>query len=255
MNSIQKTLRFLELAVESPKGFRLIDAAKTLHISMPAAYKYVQFFIGEGYLVKDKETQRLKTTLKVADLGLIALQNNDVIQLSDPALEELSRSRGSAAHFALRQQDQGLCVNRSGPNHSILSIAHIGMRFELYPTALGRSMLAFLPQEEMESYIDQTELTPFTDKTIYDKDDLRNELINTRKRGYSLDREEHKIGLCSMGVPFFNDKGLLFGAVSVVVPFRLTDEELQSNYRSLKEASARLTHVFGSGTLLEYIRV
>lgn len=60
----------------------------------------------------------------------------------------------------------------------------------LHCTAIGKTMMAYLPEEQIESIVDQFELPTQTENLITDRQQLFNELEEVRSRGYAIDDEE-----------------------------------------------------------------
>jgi DNA-binding IclR family transcriptional regulator len=85
----------------------------------------------------------------------------------------------------------------------------------LHCTAVGKALLAALPDEQVTSIVNRRDLPSFTSATITDPEVLHNELIETRKRGYSLDRGEHEENVYCIGAPIFDHRGRGFAACSV----------------------------------------
>ncbi len=225
MNSIQKTLIFLEMISKNPSGLRLPEIAPHLGISVPAVHSYAKSFIAEGYIVKDKDSGRFRPTFKIVKLGLTLLRQHPIIEITSPLLNKLNKEIHAPVHLAIKEQNLGLCINKAGTNQSQLSIHRVGSEFALYPTCLGRAILAFLPPEEQDKYFEAVQLEPFTKRTVTSIDEMKKILVKVKQQGYAVDFEEHKIGLCGMGVPIFDHQERVIGALSSVIPFTLTVEE------------------------------
>ena len=75
---------------------------------------------------------------------------------------------------------------------------------DLNSTALGKAVLAFLPEQERASIIDSLTFENKTGRTIIDKDQLTGELEIIKSRGYSLNNEEFAPGLLALGAPLIN---------------------------------------------------
>ena len=73
-----------------------------------------------------------------------------------------------------------------------------------YCTALGKALLAYLPEEETSDIISCLDYETKTDKTITNDDGLMADLTKTRNRGYSINDEEYKEGIIAISAPFFN---------------------------------------------------
>ena len=66
---------------------------------------------------------------------------------------------------------------------------------------MGRVLLAYLPQDQLEAYLARVILTQYTARTINSVDKLRLSLRNVRRNGYALCDQEYEVGLRSIAVP------------------------------------------------------
>jgi IclR family pca regulon transcriptional regulator len=66
---------------------------------------------------------------------------------------------------------------------------------------MGRVLLAYLPQDQLEQYLARVHMVQYTPKTITSIDKLRLALRNVRRNGYALCDQEFEIGLRSLAVP------------------------------------------------------
>ena len=63
--------------------------------------------------------------------------------------------------------------------------------FTLHATGSGKLLLAFLPEQELKSYLNSQRLERFTGSTITDPQRLCDELMQIRARKVSFDQEEY----------------------------------------------------------------
>jgi DNA-binding IclR family transcriptional regulator len=127
------------------------------------------------------------------------------------------------------------------------------MSFELYPTALGKAILAYQPAEKLKDYLDRTELIPYTKNTITIRKDLEKELEKTRARGYSVDHEEHKQGLHALGVPIFDYTNHVIASVSVLIPASISEKEIGEIGREVRQSALNISKKLGNQHLFEGI--
>jgi DNA-binding IclR family transcriptional regulator len=80
---------------------------------------------------------------------------------------------------------------------------------------VGKGILAFLEDEELNAYFEGTKFVPYTPKTIIQRKHILKELEETRLRGYSIDRGETVLGLACIGAPIFGRGGQLEGSISL----------------------------------------
>jgi DNA-binding IclR family transcriptional regulator len=118
----------------------------------------------------------------------------------------------------------------------------VGGRGPLHCTALGKSLLAFLPDDEREAVVGELELQPFTPSTITDTDALRAELDRTRERGYAVADEEYEPGVREVGAPILGARNQPEAAISLVAAsLRVSWENLERYVPSLRHAAQEIT--------------
>jgi IclR family pca regulon transcriptional regulator len=80
---------------------------------------------------------------------------------------------------------------------------------------MGRVLLAYLPQDQLESYLSRVILTQYTPRTVNSVDKLRLQLRNVRRNGYALCDQEYEIGLRSIAVPVHAGNGRVVAVVNL----------------------------------------
>ena len=100
----------------------------------------------------------------------------------------------------------------------------IGPRLPGYCTALGKAVLANMPDSEIEPYLNETELIAYTPNTITDRKVLEEDLTRTRARGYSISRGEILLYQVGLGAPVLSSAGRVIGSISA----SLNSEDLQT---------------------------
>jgi DNA-binding IclR family transcriptional regulator len=120
--------------------------------------------------------------------------------------------------------------------------AVIGSRDALATTALGKSMLAHMPEERLTALLQRTTFTPRTSTSIRTPDALLRELAKVRAQGYAIDNEENEIGAYCIGAPVFGLSGDVVGAISVSVPTARIDEQRKTELvEAVAEAGRSIT--------------
>ena len=97
--------------------------------------------------------------------------------------------------------------------------------------AIGKALLAALPEKELEALRKHIPLEPLTKNTHVDWEKLKLELNSVRETRLAFDQEENLMGLCSIAVALQDPKGEM-AAVSVLVPTR--------RFKANKDELARL---------------
>jgi IclR family acetate operon transcriptional repressor len=93
----------------------------------------------------------------------------------------------------------------------------------MYSTALGKSMLAFGPEEWLQETLTRG-LKRRTPHTIVSPSALKAELAGIRDRGFSLDNEENEVDVRCVGAPVFDFSRTVVAAISVSGPIDRMNE-------------------------------
>jgi IclR family pca regulon transcriptional regulator len=112
--------------------------------------------------------------------------------------------------------DDIVYVARANVNRVMVAVdLHIGSRLPAYCTSMGRVLLAYQTQEQMEQYLERVQLTPYTTRTVNTAEKLRLALRNVRRNGYALVDQELEVGLRSLAVPVFSPSGRVVATINL----------------------------------------
>ena len=96
------------------------------------------------------------------------------------------------------------CRNSDSP----LGVTYrIGMRLPANCTATGKALLSTLPDERVRALYHRTALEKLTPHSHVTMKALLKDLHATRLRGYAIDDEETREGMCCFGAPVFDSSG------------------------------------------------
>jgi DNA-binding IclR family transcriptional regulator len=97
---------------------------------------------------------------------------------------------------------------------STLQILEVGAELPLHASALGKAMLAFLPDDALGDLLAEP-LPRLTSRTLSSKS-LVDELGEVRQRGWARERDEAILGESSLAAPIFDRSGHAVGAIGIV---------------------------------------
>lgn len=212
--------------------------AEDLQISKSTAYNHLTTLRSSGYVLK--EGSKYKLSFKFLELGDYTRRRNDVFDIARPEIEKLADETGEVANLMFEEGGQGVHVYRSRNEVDIRLPNKPGMRVPLHSTSLGKSILAFLPEERVRDIVDEHGLPPKTEHTITDEEELLDELKTIREQEFALDREENMVGLRCVGVPI-KKRGAVVASISVSAPTqRMHDERFREEVPELLLSKANV---------------
>jgi DNA-binding IclR family transcriptional regulator len=120
-----------------------------------------------------------------------------------------------------------------------------GERNPAHSTALGKVILAFLPDDEVEVIIEQYPLIKMTPKTITQKVHFLEHLAAVRERGVAFDLEENLDGVVCVAAPIFDQRGRVVAGLSVSGPASRMESKLPRIQDEVREAGLKISSMLG----------
>lgn len=245
ISSLAKGLRVLELLAEK-QALKVSDVARHLGQNRAASHRFLATLKQLGYVEKD-ENDRYRLTFRVLELGMKVANRNEILRIVRPYMNEISLAFNETVNLGYFDGRDILHLDKIDSKEVLRMDSELGSRAPAYCTALGKMLLALLPVEEREEYIQKRRLVSHGPNTITSRKQLRQEIQRVRERRYAVDDEELAPGLRCVAAPVFDHTGRAVYAISVSGPaVRMTLERIgriQPRLSSVcEQISARLGH-------------
>jgi IclR family pca regulon transcriptional regulator len=168
-----------------------------------------------GYVSQDGRHFSLRP--RVLEIGYAYLSSLDLSYFAQPIIDDLVERTRVPCNLAMLDGDEIIYVLRSSTRHSPAPPipVNVGRRFPAYITSMGRILLGGLPDDEFEAYLARANLQKFTDKTIIDRDRLREIVKEDAVRGFSFTAGEHADWVASIAVPVRDVQGEVLAALGM----------------------------------------
>jgi DNA-binding IclR family transcriptional regulator len=126
------------------------------------------------------------------------------------------------------------------------TVSRIGVSVPLYCTAVGKTLLAFLPPDELGRVLRQIEPKCRTAHTVRNTDELRKQIERVRRSGYSFDMEENELQVRCVAAPIWDHSGNVNASLSVSGPAkRMPMARMRELAPVVQEAGIRISRELG----------
>ncbi len=252
VQSVGRALDLLELIAEQGRdGARLTDLARDLSLSKAAAYAILQTLLARGFIVDFGEggNRRYRLGMMLARLGDLAIANTTLADIALPELRLLTTELGLTSRVAILDEGHAVVIGRVDAPGAIRFDAALGRRELPHCSAVGKAMLAAMPQDEAQTILTSFDLPQRTPHTMTDVPTLMRQLAQVAKLGYAVDDEEDTEGIACIGACVFDHAGRPAGAISVT-SLKQRDWAQRRDEVAAKviQAAARITKLFGGAT-------
>lgn len=186
------------------------------------------------------------------ELGARALGKFSLRDLAKGVMQRLAEATNESIQLSIRSGDEMFLVDVVESSHAVRVGLPLGHRAPLYCTATGKAILAFLPEADVEAYLERVTFEPQTARTILDRDAFRRELARVRLDGYSTNDEEHFDGVRFVGAPVLEAMDRPIAALVLGGPsMRFTPEDFPRYGRMVRAAADEIAQTVRSGIVAD----
>lgn len=213
--ALYNALTILELLTDSRSGLTLPELAEQSNLAKSSAHYLLVTLERCGYVHRGEHTGRYMLGVKLFNMANSVLSSLSLRQRIQPYLSGLKMRTGLTTHLALLEQNEAVLIARQETPRGAKLASWVGKRMDMHCTAVGKAILAYLPEAEVDTIIRKHGLARRNENTICTTWRLREELERVVKTGYAVDNEEDELGVRCLGVPIIGADGRPVAAISV----------------------------------------
>jgi DNA-binding IclR family transcriptional regulator len=241
--SLQKALRILLHIGQNGPELGVTQLAFALNLNKTTVYRLLNAMEKFEVIEKNGESEKYRLGLKLHELGAKAAESRTLRGDAHRFLVELSQRCNESVSLAVPTAGGVMCLDRVDSANTVISIrTAAGAQFPAHCTAIGKAVLAHLPEPEAASILRRNGLVRFTSSTLVRMDDLNENLRLIRRRGYALDGQELERGLSGVSAPVFFQGHRFVAAIGIAGPTpRFQGTELTQKIALAKEIAAKIS--------------
>ncbi len=203
----------MELLAEQGDA-KLVDFVDRLAVSRATAFRVLATLQRRGYVdhVRAAHVYRLGPQMRA-----LASQSSSssLLRLGATHLADLRKITGETVNMVVLRRGTIAYVAILDGAHALRMAAKVGDEVPAHSTAVGKAILAALPEDERTALAGPEPYQRCTKRTLSRRKDLEVDLELTRERGFAIDDEEYEIGAACVAAAIVGPDGRPLGAVSV----------------------------------------
>jgi len=224
---LDRAIAILDVLSRSGSEMALTEVTEAVGLHKSTIFRLLMVLERERLVNRNPLTGRYRLGMKLFELGSKAVSNLSIRECARTQLEHLAFETGETVHLCVLDHGEMLYVDKVEPERSVRLASSVGRRICMHCSAVGKVMLAFLPDEAVADIVQQHGMTRVTKNTITTLESLNAELAQIHERGYAIDNEENEEGVRCVAAPIRNYTGTVVAAVSISGPtFRLKAEDI-----------------------------
>jgi len=246
LRAVEKTLDILNFLAEKEGPLGTREIAKHLNLTRSAVSRILLTLASRDLVQKDELTKKYDLGTGILKLARALLDRIDLRKVARPVLESLRDKANETVFLAVLRKGETIYLDRVDSEQSVVLDGKIGESVPAHCSALGKAILAFLPEDKVEKLIQINRLQKFTENTLTEPEELKEELRKISRQGYVVDNEECIEHVRCVGAPIFDHEGNVVASISLAgTSFRITSKRIPALARFIKEAARAISKSLG----------
>lgn len=246
IKSLNRAFDIMEVLRERKDGMTLSQLKNRLGLSAATAYRMLNTMVQRGYIVPDAE-KKYRLGTKFIEMSGMSTKTGDLIPKVIPYMDRLLAEINETIHLSVLDRGEAVDIYNLESSNHVRVCTGIGLRLPLHASSVGKVLLAYLPEDRMESIIGLKGLQHFTENTISTLSDLRQELANVRQQGFAIDDREFDMNARCVAAPIRDHANRVIAALGISgLADRCSPEDIEAITPMLKETCDRISRDLGS---------
>lgn len=245
IRSVEKTCGIID-CLHRDGRMTVTELAARIDLTPGTIHTHLVTLRHHGIVKKDGKKYRLG--LSLVTLGDRVRNRTPLYQAGRSETEALAKKTGEATHLIAVNEGLEIILHEAFGEQAAGRELYIKNRGRidrhLHYSAAGKAILASLPNERIESILDEHGLAQRTAYTITDRRELYEEIDEIREQGFAVNDEEGVRGIRAVGAPIHDTRNEVLGSISLSAPTsRLKDELLTGEVPEMVKESANVIEV------------
>lgn len=244
--ALDRAVAILRVLEKEEQPLSLTVIARDVGLGQATTSRYLASLVGHG-LVDKVDGNLFVLGINLYLLGKKSLHRRDVRLSARPILEEIHARYNETVSLALWIKQELVVVDCIEALQVLRQGAAVGVQNPWHASSLGKSILAWLKEDEIAELLGTRHLERYTPHTLKDVGELMAQLPIIRANGYAVDDEESTLGGRCVGAAIFDASERPFAAISISGPTtRISSQSMPSVGKDIAEAASRISRAMGS---------
>jgi len=169
----------------------------------------------EVFFEKNPDTGKYRLGSRFLELGLTYAFHLPLRRIIRPHIEYLARELKTTSSWGYISRDKVVVLDRI----QIIGLDTLSYRmsanFPIYSTSIGKVMLAFLSNGDVQRILESVPLVKFTPKTVTDLASIKENLATIKEQGFACDDCETAENIVCLATPVRDHSGKVIAAINL----------------------------------------
>jgi IclR family acetate operon transcriptional repressor len=224
---VERTARILTAVADSEVG-NLTEIARRTELNEATVLRYLNSLSSLGYVERFNANQ-YRLGWEIFRLGQRAFSNQVPSDAVVPTMERLVNEFNETVNFAAHKDRSVVILDVVEGRRAVKKVSDVGQTDPWHASALGKALLATMPDSVWRDIVASAGLPELTTHTITSMKKMAAEIEDIREHGFAVDREEaaEELTCVAAAVPTSNGEPSRYALSISFLTHRLTPDNLE----------------------------
>ena len=245
-NTVHKAYEILNLIGDSKeRGLSLTEICTLMKMPKSSVFDLVKSLYDLNLLSLNPYNER-KYILWIAtfELGQKFTSEKRLVSTCEQYLVPIADELNQTAFIAMLNGENIVYIYKYQSENATLASCKVGSSHLAYTTALGKSLLSYIDEEQLELILNKYTFDEGNMNSIHSRDELLKQIEECRKVGYALDLQENEITRVCYGAPIFNAQEKPIAAISIS-DLKRSEVNYESFGRIIRDCALKISRELG----------
>lgn len=215
--AFSKSIAILQMIADSDTPPSISTLVRQSGLPRPTLHRLLKALAAED-MVELRPNKTYAVGARTLQLAGRALAQNDLAKIAAPEMSLLSAQTQETVHLAIRSSNDLVYIYKKDTPHAVRIASTVGARVPCHASAIGKCLIAYLPEEERQRVVESMDMRKLTEFTITDRQVLLDEFNRIRENGYSSSHQESDLEIQCYGTCIFDRTGQPAAGISISIP-------------------------------------
>jgi len=245
VQALDRALGLLEILASST-GLTLTDVAHRADMAPSTTHRLLSTLQTRRFVDLDSETGLWVVGLTAFQVGNGFIRNRKFVTMGRSIMRALMEDCGETVNLGFEDDGDVVFISQFESLAPMRAFFTPGRRGPIHASGIGKALMATWPAARVRRTIKTKGLKRFTENTMTEPDQVIGDLARIRSRGWSIDDQEHTLGMRCVASTIVNEYGEAIAGLSISGPtVRLPDAALAKVGPKVKSAADDITASIG----------
>lgn len=232
MRNAERIFYIINLILNANRGMKFSDILVESGLPKSSLHLLLKELTDLKILYYDENKQSYFIGMSLMQLSFKCISKVDFLKVINSACNALSNTLNETVHAAILSNTNITYIGKHESVDKISIVSNFGVSLPAHATGVGKALLSQYTDEELKEAYKGKVLEKFTPNTISTFEQLQNEIIKVKSKGYATEYGEISLLAGCISVPVKQNNKIV-AAISITVPITKLNDSYKEKLLAL----------------------